>query len=169
MGFFGSDNLDKFYLRKSDGLAEISPGEVDTCVIAGMGGGLIYQILAQYPEVTGSIGKFILQPRTKATELRQGLGMLGLKIVAEDLAKERRKISEIIVCEQDVDSGTAPGMTEVIEAQLDMLFLKKNPLLPEYLQMKIAQKEKEFRGNKKESTRLVLDLYKEWILRLRAE
>ena len=52
----------KIYVRFGNGLAVLSPGEVDTVVIAGMGGSSIIEILEQEPEVTHSLQRLILQP-----------------------------------------------------------------------------------------------------------
>jgi len=115
--------------RLGDGLAPLEPGEIDTVVIAGMGGETIIGILEADPAKTRSFSKYILQPRTKTELLRAWLngsanktsggssGELseehsgkrgepkecerrgGFEIVAEDTAIERGRNCEIIVAE----------------------------------------------------------------------
>src|SRR5699024_2997163 len=59
--------------RLGNGLEVIKPYEVDTVIIAGMGGVLISDILDKDKEVTDSISNFILQPMIGAEELRKYL------------------------------------------------------------------------------------------------
>jgi tRNA (adenine22-N1)-methyltransferase len=95
-----------FDFRLGDGLAPLEPGEVDTVVIAGMGGETIIGILEADMEKTRSFPKYVLQPRTKAELLREWLGDAGFRIIAEDTVPERGRPCEIIVagvkrCEQE--------------------------------------------------------------------
>lgn len=60
-------------LRLSDGLKGVSPDEVDTVVIAGMGGELIADILEAAPWLRNKQYRLILQPMTKAEKLRRYL------------------------------------------------------------------------------------------------
>ena len=60
-------------MRKGPGLTVLSPGECDLCVIAGMGGNLICDILSGSPEVAGSIERFVLSPKTCEYDLRKYL------------------------------------------------------------------------------------------------
>ena len=46
--------------RAGDGLAVLAPGEIDAVVIAGMGGLLIRDILADDPDKTVSFSKYVL-------------------------------------------------------------------------------------------------------------
>jgi tRNA (adenine22-N1)-methyltransferase len=59
--------------RLGDGLTPLEPSEVDTVVIAGMGGETIIGILEADPAKTRSFPKYILQPRTKTELLRAWL------------------------------------------------------------------------------------------------
>lgn len=86
-----------FDMRIGNGLSQVKAGEVDTVVIAGMGGKLIIDILSAEPEKTNSIRKFILQPRNAAPALRRWLIENQFTIANEKLAWERGRICEIIV------------------------------------------------------------------------
>ncbi len=83
--------------RLGNGLEVLRPGEAGVVVIAGMGGLLISDILGADPEKSGSIGRFILQPRNGQGKLRYWLVKNGYEISAEHLAKEGRFLCEILV------------------------------------------------------------------------
>ncbi len=92
-------NIQKFGLedtiktRLSDGLAELSDGEADTAVIAGMGGLLIAEILEKAPV---TLSNYILQPMTAVAELRAYLEKNGYKILQEKLVQEDNKIYTVM-------------------------------------------------------------------------
>ena len=56
--------------RKSDGLEALCPGEVDTIVIAGMGGLLICRILEQGREVAATVPEWVLEPQSDTDKVR---------------------------------------------------------------------------------------------------
>ena len=56
--------------RKSDGLEALRPGEVDTIVIAGMGGLLICRILEQGREVAATVPEWVLEPQSDTDKVR---------------------------------------------------------------------------------------------------
>ena len=64
---------DKISLRLSDGLEQLSPGEADIIVIAGMGGELISRILSRAQWLKQTSSRLILQPMSAAAELRMWL------------------------------------------------------------------------------------------------
>lgn len=95
----GRMNLDDgagFEARMGDGLKTIGKGEVDTVVIAGMGGKLIRDIMAEDIEHTYSFKRFILQPRIGQGHLRKWLCDNGFRIINEDIAVEGSNLPEII-------------------------------------------------------------------------
>ena len=68
-----------------DGLARIRPGQVDTVVIAGMGGDKIAAILEAAPWVRDQSICLILQPQSSANDLRRWLGQNDYRIEQETL------------------------------------------------------------------------------------
>lgn len=94
--------------RVGDGLTTIGDGEVDTVIIAGMGGQTIEMILEEDPVKTRSFHKFILQPRNNSGELRCYLYEKGFDILREILVKEGKFVCEIIVAAPGT-SGTSGG------------------------------------------------------------
>lgn len=82
--------------RVGDGLATISPGEVDEVIIAGLGGHTIAEILAADEVKTKSFKRLVLQPRKHSGSLRYYLCNNGWEIESENLAKEGKFACEII-------------------------------------------------------------------------
>ncbi len=70
--------------RLGDGLEALAPGEADVIVLAGMGGELIWQLIDRCPFSRDAGLLFLLQPMTRAEELRAGLAGGGFVILAED-------------------------------------------------------------------------------------
>lgn len=108
--------INKFDIRKSDGLTSIDPGEVDVVVIAGMGGLLIQDILSKDLKKTFSYKKFILQARTASDKLRKRLDQNDFHIADEELITENGHICEIILAETNGKKNT------VFKSELDYLY-----------------------------------------------
>ena len=79
---------DALSFRLGDGLACVSPDEVDTIVIAGMGGETIAAILEAAPWTREQEHRLLLQPMTKAEVLRPWLTAHGYAIREEHLVYE---------------------------------------------------------------------------------
>lgn len=128
---------DKIDIRLGDGLEVFKPFEVDTLVIAGMGGLLIRDILDKNKKITDSIVNFILQPNMASKELREYLYENSFEIVDEKLVKEAGKFYEIIFAKRGKDYVEDDIYLEFGKR----LFLNKDPLLKEYVQHKITMME----------------------------
>src|SRR5262245_55069907 len=75
-------------LRLGDGLVPLRPDdEVDTVVVAGLGGKAIARILAGRPRSL-PLTRFLLQPQTEAAALRESLPTSGLTLVDERLVED---------------------------------------------------------------------------------
>ncbi|WP_378953811.1 tRNA (adenine(22)-N(1))-methyltransferase [Pelosinus sp. sgz500959] len=132
---------EKISVRFGNGLAVLSPGEVDTVVIAGMGGSTIIEILKSQPEVTSSVTRLILQPMIAAVAVRSWLTANKWCIVDEALVQDEGRLYEIIVAEQ----GVSPEF-ESIMYDIGMILWKKKPkLLGLHLDHLIAQTERVLR------------------------
>ena len=92
-------------LRLGAGLSPIKKGEVDSVIIAGMGGEMIEKILSEDADKTDGV-TFILQPMNRQYELRTFLLNNGCYIVDEDLAQEGYKVYNLILATKD---GTKSG------------------------------------------------------------
>jgi len=126
---------DKIKTRLSNGLSELLDNEVDTVIIAGMGGVLINSILDADKDRLSSVKNYILQPMTAIEETRKYLAENGFKIVDEKLAKEDNKIYTII--------SAVPG-TMKIESEIyyyigECLLRNRDEILPELIEGKIYE------------------------------
>lgn len=136
------ENIEKYFpekvfdLRIGSGIRTISQGEVDVIVIAGMGGLLIADILADDLTKTKSYQKLILQPRNAQNKLRAWLMKNGFAIADETLVKEGKYICEIIVAVPEENSLKMDE--DSIDFEISpILFEKKDPLLVEFIENKI--------------------------------
>ncbi len=115
--------------RLSDGLGNVSPGEADTMIAAGMGGGLVIRILEEGREVVQTLSVLILQPQSEIERVRRYLNEHGMYIAAEDMVCEDGKYYPVM--------KAIHGESEIYEEWEYMygkrLLLAKHPVLKEYL------------------------------------
>ncbi|MEG0157415.1 MAG: class I SAM-dependent methyltransferase, partial [Anaerovoracaceae bacterium] len=138
---------EQFDLRLGNGLEVLEPGEVDTIVIAGMGGVLMTEILGAELSKTKSFRKFILQPRSAVGELRHWLFHQGFSIIGECLVREGKFICEIltVVPEPEVvlDFSLAKEPAESIRWELPSWHKgQQDDLTRDYLNRKLLREEK---------------------------
>ncbi len=129
---------DKIDTRLGDGLQIIKPYEIDTVIIAGMGGLLIRDILENHTEVTNSIVNFILQPMVASKDLREYLVDNNYEIVKEDLVKEDKKYYEVIYARR----GMSFVEKDIYYEISPLLIEEKHPLLREFVEDKISATQK---------------------------
>ncbi|GMA52170.1 hypothetical protein GCM10025857_35270 [Alicyclobacillus contaminans] len=91
-------------VRQGNGLATIRPGEVDTVVIAGMGGATASEILRACPEVVDTLGRVLIQPMNASGAVRQWLLDAGFTLKEEAVVTEEGRFYEVLSAER----GTAP-------------------------------------------------------------
>ena len=77
--------------RLSDGLHNISPGEADAVIVAGMGGMLMIRILEEGSDVTACAKELILQPQSDIPQVRRWLQSHGFAIVRERIVLDAGK------------------------------------------------------------------------------
>ena len=133
---------DKISVRLGDGLSVLVPGEVDTVVIAGMGGGTIIEILNNNLEVTSSISRLILQPMVATGLVRRWLVANEWSIVDEQLVQDDGILYEIVVAEQgnsvipepimyDIGMKLWDHKPELLELHIDSLIAQTERVLHE--------------------------------------
>ncbi len=83
--------------RLGSGLSILKPKEVDTVIVAGMGGLLISELLDNSKEIAQNLEALILQPMQARSELRKYLVSNNFIIEKDILVKEDHHIYEIIV------------------------------------------------------------------------
>lgn len=122
---------DKISLRLSDGLNKLRPGEVDTIVIAGMGGALGVKILEEGSSQVSKAKELVLQLQSELDKVRGYLHTIGFTINKEVMCKEDGKFYTAIHAIRG----------EKFEDKLSTVYLKygkyllmtKDPVLQEFL------------------------------------
>ena len=93
------DIADKITLRLSDGLDELSAGEADDIIMAGMGGILIAKLLERTEWVKNKNIRLILQPMSHAEEVRLFLCNNGFDIIEERTCRDDGRVYSVICAE----------------------------------------------------------------------
>ena len=124
---FGVDGEMEF--RLSDGLEKILPDEVDTVVMAGMGGDLIQKILSQCPWRKREGLQFILQPQSAGNVLRRWLCEDGFEIQREEPVQDGHFLYTVM----DIRQGEPAPLTPGTEYASPALLASKSPLVGTYL------------------------------------
>lgn len=124
---FGVDG--EMELRLSDGLEKILPDEVDTVVMAGMGGDLIQKILLQCPWRKREGLQFILQPQSAGNVLRRWLCEDGFEIQREEPVQDGHFLYTVM----DIRQGEPAPLTPGTEYASPALLASGSPLVGNYL------------------------------------
>ena len=119
--------------RLSDGVAALTPGEVDTVLVAGMGGGLVMHILEEGKEVCRQVKELILQPQSELEHVREYLWSNGYVILEEDMVLEDEKFYPMmrVVYQNAVDMESAKNLLFCRYGK--HLLEQKHGVLKEYL------------------------------------
>lgn len=86
-------------LRLGDGLSTVSAEEIDDIAIAGMGGETIAAILEAAPWVQNEGVRLILQPMTRAEDLRRWLLSHGFTVSEEHLIRDKHHLYPVLAAE----------------------------------------------------------------------
>lgn len=108
--------------RLGSGLSVLKPGEVEECVIAGMGGELICEIINADIDTARSI-KLILQPMNAQYEVRRYLMENNFTIIKEDIVCEGERVYNVMI----VKDGKQEMFLNEIEWHIPP-YLKNHPL-----------------------------------------
>ena len=131
-----ADNIQKYNVgncvetRISDGLCGLAEDEVDTIVIAGMGGLLINRILEDNMKVALSAKEIILSPHSDVPKVREFLADNGLMVTDEVMVKDEGKYYFVL--------KAVKGHDDIEERELykiygHILFEHKDKVFYEYL------------------------------------
>jgi tRNA (adenine22-N1)-methyltransferase len=134
---FGGDTIE---FRLCDGLNGIAADEVDTIVIAGMGGEMIADILTAAPWTLTSNCTLLLQPMSKPEFLRRWLPENGYCFRKECLVWDKDVLYPIF----QVSGGTCPPLTAA--EQYGGVLLSEDPLYSDYLDRQILRLERAASG-----------------------
>ncbi len=130
---------DRIELRLGSGLKILTPGEVLTATICGMGGPLIGEILSAGP--LEGIRRLVLQPMGGEERLREWLAENGWKLVAEQLEEDAGRVYVIMAAER--------GAMSLSEGDLMVgphLREAGGPLLIKYVKLLLGQARRALEG-----------------------
>ncbi len=123
--------------RLSDGVKKLKVGEVDSILIAGMGGELLIRIISEGMMVCRNVKELILQPQSDLEKVRQFLRKKKFKIVDEDMVIEDGKYYPMIKVIPVEEDNLWDILPEEVIRPCDMygpILLKNgNPSLRKYL------------------------------------
>ena len=120
--------------RLSDGVEALIPGEVDTVLVAGMGGGLVMHILEEGKEVCRQAKELVLQPQSELERVRAYLWSNGYVILEENMILEDEKFYPMmrVAYENVVDTEHAENLLFCRYGK--HLLEQKHSVLKEYLE-----------------------------------
>lgn len=126
--------VDSISFRLCNGLEAVSADEVDTVVIAGMGGENILDILQRAPWCSKGV-RLILQPMSRPEVFRGALESLHLHILSETLVEDAGRLYSVIVAE-----GGEPDVYSPAELYTGLFcHVKKQPLFSRLLKEQEAR------------------------------
>ena len=126
---------DRITFLLTDGLAGMEDYDLDTVLIAGMGGETIVSILENAPWTAKDNVTLILQPQTKIPEVSEYLSKINKPVTNAVLARDAGRLYLII---KAAGKG-AYGPTEAEKYAPRALIDKRDTLLPEYLDSLISR------------------------------
>ena len=134
---------DRIDLRISDGFAAIHPGEVQSAVIAGMGGALMIRILTEGMETVGRLSECILQPQSEIEKVRTFLLQEGFLFLDEVMVEEDGKYyTAMKTAPVHADTGAGSGRWGETELRYGKLLLeKRDPVLRRFLERELRLKQ----------------------------
>ena len=128
---------DYIEIRLSDGVDQLQVGEVDSILIAGMGGDLVINIISNGMEVCRNAKELILQPQSELERVRQFLREHKFKIIDEDMIIEEGKyypMMKVVPVDEDHVWGALPeDAIRPCDMYGPILLKNGNPALRKYL------------------------------------
>ena len=155
----GTENIS---FRLCNGLEAVAPHEVDTVVIAGMGGENIVDILKMAPWCAEGV-RLILQPMSRPEVLRGALNELKIKILSETLVVDSGRLYSVIAAEGGRAEAYSPaelytGLFEHVKDQaLFSRLLKEQAMRLTPAVNGLANSEKAEDIQRRETLKLALD------------
>jgi tRNA (adenine22-N1)-methyltransferase len=143
-------------VRLGNGLSTVAPSEVDTVVIAGMGGATATTILKNSPAVVRTVQRLLLQPMNASGALRRWLCEAGFGIYDEEIVADDGRFYELIAADRstpplrsyepfkDIPEGFemasefGPMLLQATDAATTLYFRQ----LTEHLQARLGELEK---------------------------
>ncbi|MBQ8279622.1 MAG: SAM-dependent methyltransferase [Roseburia sp.] len=120
--------------RLSDGVAALTPGEADTILVAGMGGGLVMHILEEGKEVCHEAKELVLQPQSELERVRAYLWSNGYVILEENMVLEDEKFYPMMHVQYQNVCDTESAENLLFCRYGKHLLEQKHAVLKEYLE-----------------------------------
>ena len=127
---------DRLTLYLCDGLSACAPEDIDTVIVAGMGGETMQGILAAAPWALER--RLILQPQTKRALLRRWLGERGLGVADASLVHDTGRIYLVWRVAPGAPADAGPVDAPLLE--------KRDPLLKAFTQEQIKRRRTRLHG-----------------------
>lgn len=148
--------------RLSDGVKALKPNEVQSIVIAGIGGPLMEKILTEGNEVLQTVTELVLQPQSEIGHFRRFLIENEYEITHEEMILEDGKYYPIMRAVH----GKAKEQTEAEYLYGKKLLQNRNPVLKEFLdreQVKAEELLEKLKNSQTPSAKArISELEKEW-------
>ncbi|MCR5420333.1 MAG: class I SAM-dependent methyltransferase [Lachnospiraceae bacterium] len=125
----------KIELRLSDGMNALKTDEVQSAVMAGMGGPLMISILTKGRDICNSLEEIILQPQSEIEKVRHFLEDNGYNIVEEDIVLEENKFYPMM----KVKHGKMKLYRDVFYRYGRLMFDRNDPVFTAYLRKEKGQ------------------------------
>ncbi|MGI6588831.1 MAG: tRNA (adenine(22)-N(1))-methyltransferase [Peptococcia bacterium] len=157
-------------LRLGNGLTVLKPGEVDTVVLAGMGGTVICNILEESPQVLFSLDKIIVQPMRNAALVRLWLVEHGWLFSEEELVYEDKQYYQLISARRRGPKEKVLSLNEVEATYGSLLLKKRHPLLSGLVEKDLEGWQEilgELAKSNKEEAKIRLIIYQEKLRKLK--
>jgi tRNA (adenine22-N1)-methyltransferase len=114
----------RFELRCGDGLGVLQPHEVDTVVLAGMGGATIRRLLDAAPVVVAALARLVVQPEGHWLAVRKWIAARGATLIDEVLVRDGARFR--LVCAIDPNRRARSRSAALEWSEID---LRLGPLL----------------------------------------
>ena len=125
--------------RLSDGVAALTPGEADSILIAGMGGGLILHILEEGETVCRQAKELILQPQSEIERVRVWLYNAGYVILEENIVFEDEKFYPMMRVQYQGIKDEKRAENTLFCRYGSQLLKMAHPVLKQYLEREARQ------------------------------
>lgn len=130
----------KIETRLSDGALKLQQGEVETLLIAGMGGALTIKILSDSSSTVTACKELVLQPQSEILLVRKYIRSIGFTIEKEEMLVDEGKYYTAMRCIKE--NVLLEETREVFDRYGKYLLESKNQVLKEYLNKGYNQSKK---------------------------
>ena len=136
--------------RLSNGFLALGKGEVQSAVIAGMGGNLVIRILQEGRDVVSTLQECILQPQSETDKVRAFLLQEGFFFIEEDMVEEDGKYYPMMKVKPPKSGEESRQNEEVWKIEQlwfgKLLLEKRHPVLKRYLERETRIREEILRS-----------------------